>query len=560
MAEISQWSKTASNNVTVSPDGANLGWTGSQVGPWARETMAQVASWYQDPLFTSFLKDLNPENTVKTVTVTAADTITISNFDSSPVAHFPVGRFMQIVTNGGDIHPGFVASAPSYDTVTGVLTVVFDFITAGLTFTPSADLVSQEGVQFAITSESASSGNYSKSTLALGGQLIGAAILGGGGTTAERDAKFPVAPSVDGILWSNSTTRYLEVSVAGLGVVADADILSGRYTVVVASTAGMRVGQPISTASAAVIPAGTTIQSIKSPTKFLLSQAPVGTDASADITVSSAWLPASERLSSTGWASGSGDQGRAYIDDRDGKFKYGFQTSATSALGSAMDDTETIVPLLSGGATGFPPSGSVLIETEQIFYPVISGDNLGTNNYPCIRGYNSTAAAPHLIATAVDAQDATRSLTPGAGFGLDADTLDGSHRAEIIADIFAGSVSAFTNLGSIPKTYAFGDLVAPSSNSYFNVKGHFKIVRNDGQYAICAKWGWHSSASFTGIQVTYDTTVPFTSLPAIFLSNVGASSADTDSGYVHRNYQFATYFRLYDSSQGWYLAIGRCDP
>lgn len=48
MANVSQYSTSASSNNSASPDGAPEGWSPSDVNNWGREVMAALARWYQD--------------------------------------------------------------------------------------------------------------------------------------------------------------------------------------------------------------------------------------------------------------------------------------------------------------------------------------------------------------------------------------------------------------------------------------------------------------------------------------------------------------------------------
>jgi len=208
MSDVSKWGKSSALNKDTSPDGAQDGWTGSAVGPWARETMAGVARWYADTAFTSPLFDMDSTNVDKTVGISGTD-ITITGFTSDASNHFPEGRLLKITDSGGSTAVGFIASS-SYAGTT--MSVTMDYITAP----PGSGATDVDNVQFAVMGEDTGSGNFAKATNALGGQLIGPTVLSGGGTTAMRDAKFAtVATTPDGILWYNTTTDTLEVTASG---------------------------------------------------------------------------------------------------------------------------------------------------------------------------------------------------------------------------------------------------------------------------------------------------------------------------------------------------------
>ena len=66
-----------------------------------------------------------------------------------------------------------------------------------------------------------------------------------------------------------------------------------------------------------------------------------------------------------------------------------------TTLAEALDNSETEIDLTS--ATGFPNSGTVQVDSEQITYTGISTNTLTG----CTRGANSTSAATHTNSTAI---------------------------------------------------------------------------------------------------------------------------------------------------------------
>ena len=300
MSNVSSWSKTAANNADVSPAGAQPGWTGSDVGPWARETMGGVARWYNDALWTALLFDnVGSPNSNKNASIEAAPTLhlLVNGLGVNGEEHFPQGRLIKVIS-GGNAHPGFVVSTVwNSGTLGGQVDVTVKWLTAG---PPQGVVISQEDVLFAITGESATSGHYSKATEALGGQLIGPTILSGGGATTIRDAKFPVVANLpDGILWYNTTLGMLQATSGG------AWVSSGEFT----DSGGELILDS---------PAGNPTLSLKE----------AGTQTSKlyhDL--------ANNRLAleNGDWSTGTGDHGRVYIDDADGKLYHQTKSAATTA-------------------------------------------------------------------------------------------------------------------------------------------------------------------------------------------------------------------------------------
>lgn len=66
-----------------------------------------------------------------------------------------------------------------------------------------------------------------------------------------------------------------------------------------------------------------------------------------------------------------------------------------SYLSAAIGTTETTITVLNGAS--YPPSGTVLIDSEEISYTAVSGNSLTG----CTRGANSTTAASHVIYSTV---------------------------------------------------------------------------------------------------------------------------------------------------------------
>jgi len=305
MSNVSKWSTTASNNQDVSPAGAQSGWTGSDVGPWARETMGGVARWYQDALWTALLFDgVGTKNSTKNASIDATLHLLVNALGGSdPTEHFPQGRLIKVIDSGGATHPGFIVSTLwNSGTLGGQIDATVKWLTAG----PTVGVVSEDDVLFAVTGESANSGHYSKSTEALGGQLIGPTILSGGGTAAIRDLKFPVVANLpDGILWYNTTTDLLEASSGGAWVDAGGDFSDNGGGLTLDSPAG-------------------------DPT---LSLKEAGTQTSKlyhDLAGNKLTLENGD------WSTGTGDHGRVYIDDADGKLYHQTKSAAVTATALSL--------------------------------------------------------------------------------------------------------------------------------------------------------------------------------------------------------------------------------
>ena len=110
---IKDWSITASSNNSAPPDGFPEGMAPSAVNDAARETMAQVRTWYEDAEWI---------NRGYTYTYVAATQFKISGTDYTSVYH--VGRRVRAVGSGtGTIYGTISVSSFSTDTT---ITVVFD--------------------------------------------------------------------------------------------------------------------------------------------------------------------------------------------------------------------------------------------------------------------------------------------------------------------------------------------------------------------------------------------------------------------------------------------------
>lgn len=207
MADLKDWGTTASGNDVASPAGANTGWTGSQVGPWARETMAAVARWYNDPTWFNPLKELAPSGN-KTVASASTSSIAItagSNWSETDA--FSTGRLIRLIPSGGTgAHVyAFIVSKSATNTILTVnLAVIGDTaLTHPTTF-------SQNGIEFY--------GGQDTTTTDYHEQALGAVAFSGAGTTTERDSRFPDVTSVpEGILWANTTDNLLQIVVGSAG-------------------------------------------------------------------------------------------------------------------------------------------------------------------------------------------------------------------------------------------------------------------------------------------------------------------------------------------------------
>lgn len=208
MADLKDWSTNDSDNGGLAaPDGPNSGWTGSQVGPWARRTMASVAEWYKDPAWVNPMENIADLGD-KTVVRVDANTVRVASNTGGSIAtsatdYFPVGRMIRLAVSGGStkIH-GFVYTA----TVSG----------SPASLTLSLGLLGQSEIASGTTFVNNGIevyGGQSAETTANDLQALGAVAFSGTGTEAERDALYPMALGYypDGLLWFNSTTELMQV-------------------------------------------------------------------------------------------------------------------------------------------------------------------------------------------------------------------------------------------------------------------------------------------------------------------------------------------------------------
>jgi len=195
MSDVKDWSSTNSNNNQSSPNGAQTNWTGADLGPWARETMAAVHRYYSDPAWVAPLVDeaTSATNPADTATFTVASTSTLAS-------HFPTGRLMRIETAGGQVLAFVVSHTFSSGTNT---------ITASQTIPNGALALS--GIEF----WAGHTGDTSLSP-----QAVGAMSFGGSGTDSARNTKYGSSATnlPDGIFWNNTDTNTLEMTDSGAWV------------------------------------------------------------------------------------------------------------------------------------------------------------------------------------------------------------------------------------------------------------------------------------------------------------------------------------------------------
>jgi len=371
MADIDQWSKTAASNSSVSPDGAQTGWSGSSVGPWARETMASVRRWFDAPDWISFLKD-EPTTGDKTVAYAGASSFTISGVtdvaDSAGYSltdKLPVNQKIRLITAGGAITEHFITS-------TNLVSTTLTVNVSGNDVTNTS--YAANGMEVFMT----------------GKTVLAPMAWGGSGTTTVRDTTFGSQPPA-GVMWYDTDNNVTTIS--------DGSAWGSMSGVVNSLTAD--------------------------PTMEFQEAGVMMSKIYYDIT--------NNRLTveNGDWSAGSGTHGRVYINDTDGKLYHGLQTDAADTLNGNINASVTIIPVNS--TAGFPDGGVVLIGSEQILYEVLDGNNLGTATHPCVRAYSSTVAATHSNGDSVAVQNSDLSLTPGAGNGLNADLLDGKHLKELLS-------------------------------------------------------------------------------------------------------------------------------
>lgn len=111
-------------------------------------------------------------------------------------------------------------------------------------------------------------------------------------------------------------------------------------------------------------------------------------------------------------------------------------SASANTLNGAIDDSVTTITLTD--ATGFPTQGLIEIDSEQITYAGVTGNDLTG----CVRGVNGTTAAAHSDLAAVGcatiiASDITHGAAPGDFFTLSgAVTLGGNITADVLNQEF----------------------------------------------------------------------------------------------------------------------------
>ena len=456
MSNVSKWSTTASNNQDVSPAGAQQGWTGSDVGPWARETMGGVARWYQDALWTAPLFDgVGTKNATKNASIDATLHLLVNALGvSNPTEHFPQGRLIKVIDSGGATHPGFIVSTVwNSGTLGGQIDATVNWLTAG----PTVGVVNEDDVLFAVTGESANSGHYSKATEVLGGQLIGPTILSGGGATTIRDAKFPVVANLpDGILWYNTTTDLLEASSGGAWVDAGGDFSDNGGGLTLDSPAG-------------------------DPT---LSLQEAGTQTSKlyhDLAGNKLTLENGD------WSTGTGDHGRVYIDDADGKLYHQTKSAAVTAtaqqLGGGIQNASYVSAADVTGGGG--PALTQYVEEVFDCEDAVSG-KWGGITPPAGRAHGATIA-PTLVQATQRYTGVTGSASSGGASGwANGDEMPICELFANNADFYGSSFWVSATECGIASGNASGCIARRAgSGNWFDIQGSH---REDWQYVIRMWW------------------------------------------------------------------------
>tara|TARA_R110002074_G_scaffold1266_6_gene7652 strand:+ start:1072 stop:2781 length:1710 start_codon:yes stop_codon:yes gene_type:complete len=213
MADVKDWGIAATSNSVASPDGAQQGWLGADVGPWGRETMAAVARWNKDPSWTNFTQQgIEPAGTNKAVTVAGSPvnrinlTLASGTWASGTGAkYFPPGRLIRF--DRGNANPFVYCFVVGTSTTSSVLSV--DVAPIGIATVPAAGYV-QNGVEFYSAMESADTQRNLTP--------LSAMAFGGHGTTAERNAKF-AGTQLDrypqGMSWFNTEDDMFQVLDGG---------------------------------------------------------------------------------------------------------------------------------------------------------------------------------------------------------------------------------------------------------------------------------------------------------------------------------------------------------
>ena len=208
MADLGDWGVVASDNNITSPDGAQTGWVGADVGPWARESMAAVARWYADPAWVNPMKfalDPTGNKTIARSTDTSIVVSSSSNWGTTTVDTFQVGRLIRVQRTTGEWVYGFIVSR---STSTTALTVELSLM--GTAVITSGWLFSDNALEFysALTETTTNEPEQAMSPIGFGGV----------GTTAERNARVPSALNAPtGLLWVNTTDDLIQVVSGTLG-------------------------------------------------------------------------------------------------------------------------------------------------------------------------------------------------------------------------------------------------------------------------------------------------------------------------------------------------------
>lgn len=116
MSDIQNWSTTAAANNDAPPDGFPEGMEKSDVNDAAREVMAAVRTWYDDPEWLDLFVDY-------TVTRDSATEVRIAGLDAVTAGYVPTDRRIQIV--GATTETGYIVSA-TYTSPDTVVTVNLD--------------------------------------------------------------------------------------------------------------------------------------------------------------------------------------------------------------------------------------------------------------------------------------------------------------------------------------------------------------------------------------------------------------------------------------------------
>ncbi len=243
MAEIKNWSSTASDNgASDSPDGAQTGWEGADLGPWARETMASVAKWYGDPAWVAPVRNLAGSSATVTV---SSNTLVFASLSADISSLFPVGQLLQLTSAGGTVL-SFVVSY-SGNSSSGTLTLS-NACPAGATDVDKVKVFAgaSRDIQNAASATAAS-------------RPVGPMAFGGHGTETQRNDRYGGTPASlpPGIIWFNTSKQQLEYtdgSTAAWQILAATDAWSGPETT---GPRTFTVTSPASSTSSVVMKEGT---------------------------------------------------------------------------------------------------------------------------------------------------------------------------------------------------------------------------------------------------------------------------------------------------------------